>query len=204
MASDKPGKILIAMFELSGGTTQALKYEDIVVKVFEMFPKHFALRGHPQYPDSSDVHKPLYGPLKRKGLVRAANKAFSLTQSGVQTAEGLSNATSLAVEQSQDARRLPRDVGLELKRVLDSEAVRLSLEDKRDKILDTDFYRFIGCTVRTPKNDFLGRLTLTDHAIEVATQLEHPNRERSKHVAELWEFLKSKFRQQIQHRQEGR
>ena len=51
------------MYELAGGTTKSLKYEDIVVKAFERFPDEFALRGYPQFPDASDIHKPLYGLL---------------------------------------------------------------------------------------------------------------------------------------------
>ena len=52
------------MYRLAHGHTSALKYEDIVVKAFELYPEEFALRGYSQYPDSSDIHKPLYGPLK--------------------------------------------------------------------------------------------------------------------------------------------
>src|ERR1043166_4572614 len=76
---ERPEKILVAMHRLSSGTTKMLKYEDIVVEAFKVFPDEFALRGYSQYPDSSDVHKPLYGILKRNGLVRAAHKTFGLT-----------------------------------------------------------------------------------------------------------------------------
>jgi len=74
---ERPEKILVAMSRLANGSTKPLKYEDIVVQAFEMFPKDFALRGYPNYPDSSDIHKPLYGILKRRGLVRAAHKTFA-------------------------------------------------------------------------------------------------------------------------------
>ena len=57
---ERPQKILLTMLELSGGTTKSLKYEDIVVGAFKKFPDEFALRGYPEYPDSSDIHKPLY------------------------------------------------------------------------------------------------------------------------------------------------
>ena len=39
---------------------------------------------------------------------------------------------------------------------------------KREKILDTDFYNFLGCTVRTPPNDFLGRVNTTNDAVAAA------------------------------------
>ena len=47
-AQQRPLKILVAMHDLSGGTTKSLKYEDIVVRAFEMFPEEFALRGYPR------------------------------------------------------------------------------------------------------------------------------------------------------------
>lgn len=65
----RPEKILVAMYQLSNGTNQPLEYEDIVVKSWELFPDEFGLRKYVhKYPDSSDQHKPLYGPLKTKDL----------------------------------------------------------------------------------------------------------------------------------------
>ena len=61
---ERPEKILVAMHRLAEGGTEFLRYEDIVVKAFEMFPDEFALRGHSRFSDSSDIHKPLYGILK--------------------------------------------------------------------------------------------------------------------------------------------
>src|SRR2546428_11317269 len=97
----------MAMNTLSGGTSKPLRYEDIVVKAFQMFPQDFALRGYPQYPDSSDIHKPLYGPLKRAGYVLAGNKQFRLTQKGLERATELVSANE---KRSTDSGiRLTRD-----------------------------------------------------------------------------------------------
>src|SRR2546427_2857328 len=111
---ERPGKILVAMLKLSNGTTKSLKYEEIVVKAFQLFPDEFALRGYPQFPDSSDVHKPLYGVLKRGGMVRAANKTFSLTQRGVETAHRLVESAGQTLERARSADRMTRDVQLEV------------------------------------------------------------------------------------------
>src|SRR5881409_1228386 len=86
----RPDKIIIAMYDLAGGTSKPLKYEDIVVKAFELYPQDFGLRGYPKFPDSSDIHKPLYGPLKRAGYVLAGNKQFRLTPKGLERARQLS------------------------------------------------------------------------------------------------------------------
>ena len=50
---ERPQMILVAMLRLSKGKARPLKYEDIVVEAFKLFPDEFALRGYPEYPDSS-------------------------------------------------------------------------------------------------------------------------------------------------------
>src|SRR5215218_4954725 len=87
---ERQEKILQAIYEVSGQTTRACAYEDIVVQAWKMWPEEFGLRGYVnEHPDSSDLHKPLYGPMKRDGLVRSANKKFSLTPAGLEAAERL-------------------------------------------------------------------------------------------------------------------
>lgn len=81
------------MFQLSGGGNLPLEYEDIVVKSWQLFPEEFGLRKYVhQYPDSSDQHKPLYGPLKDKGYVLSGNKKFRLTEKGIAYANELERA----------------------------------------------------------------------------------------------------------------
>lgn len=197
---DRPNKILIAMHTLSKGTTEPIKYEDIVVTAFRLFPADFALRGYPQFPDSSDVHKPLYARLKSGGFVRGAEKSFALTPRGVQEARTLMEGGAKA-EDARDGRRLTRDKEDEVERMLVSDAVRLFDEGKRDRILDTDFYAFIGCTVRSEKKVFLGRLKTTEAAIKGASQIEWPTAAKATLLAEVWAVLKAKFEPMIAKRE---
>lgn len=199
---ERPEKILVAMHRLSKGTTKMLKYEDIVVEAFKMFPDEFALRGHPQYPDSSDVHKPLYGVLKRRGLVRAAHKTFALTTKGVETAQRLIANAGASLDDARSADRMTRDVQAEVDRMLASDAFAFFVNGKREKILDTDFYNFIGCTVRTPPNDFLGRVNTTTDAVDVAVRLGQPDRDAVERLAAAWLFLQQQFKPQINRRRE--
>lgn len=197
---ERPEKILVAMLELSNGTTRWLKYEDIVVKAFQRFPDEFALRGYAQFPDSSDIHKPLYGVLKRSGMVRAANKTFSLTLRGVETARRLLGRSELSLDQAKSADRMTRDVRLEVDRMLASAAYRLFLDGKAGRILDTDFYAFLGCTVRTPRNDFLGRLEATGAAVETAQRLGQPDTDAAEGLTKVWQFLREKFKDLVERR----
>jgi hypothetical protein len=196
---ERPEKILLAMRRLSNGATDFLKYEDIVVTAFRMFPDEFALRGHHEYPDSSDVHKPLYGILKKRGLVKAAQKQFALTARGVQVADrlmGAAGASSFA--KAQNAERLTRDVEAELERMLKSEAYRFFAASQADRILDTDFYAFLGCTVRTGKNDFIGRLRTASDAVATAKKLGKPDAGTAKVLEKLVKFLRKRFKPEIE------
>lgn len=190
---ERPEKILVAMHELAEGGTGFLKYEDIVVKAFEMFPDEFALRGYPQFPDSSDIHKPLYGVLKRQGLIRSANKTFALTALGTERATRLMAHAGKAIQQPRSADRLTRAEDAEIERVLKSAAMMLFLDGKRDRVLDTDFYAFLGCTVRTPRNDFIGRLNATTNAIKHAKKLSKPDPKAAKAMTELLDYLGERF-----------
>lgn len=199
---ERPEKILVAMLDLSGGSTKPLKYEDIVVKAFKLFPDEFALRGYPEFPDSSDIHKPLYGPLKREGFVRSANKTFALTPRGIDQAERLARngARPGAASRSEATERLPRDLAAEVDRMLGSAAARLFAEQQDGRILDTDFYAFVGCTVRTPRNDFLGRVRSTAVAVEAAASQKQPSPEASRFLRKLWSHLEARFADLIERR----
>ena len=195
---ERPEKILVAMHKLSEGKTTFVKYEDIVVKAFEMFPDEFALRGHPQYPDSSDIHKPLYGTLKRRGLVRAARKRFALTARGAEVAQRLVAQAGTSLHATRSPDRLTRDVQAELERMLASAAYDLWATGGKDRILDTDFYSFLGCTVRTSRNDFVGRMAASADAVSTACRLSEPDVATAQQLAALLEFLRHRFAAEIE------
>jgi hypothetical protein len=194
-ALTKPQKILVVMSDLSHGKARALQYEDIVVKAFEQYPEDFQLRGYPQYPDSSDVHKPLY-EMKRQGLVRAANKTFELTPQGLEAAHRLSHS------QTSNKDRLTKPEEQEINRIVNSAAFQFFQTGKASAILDTDFYEYLGVTVRTSKGDFQGRLSNVEQAIRAHAEKRHD--ELSTTLTKLHEFLTNKFREEIAARKRGR
>ena len=194
---ERPEKILVAMHRLSTGDTRLLDYDDIVVEVFRLFPGDFSLRKYPEYPDSSDVHKPLYGVLKKHGLIRAANKQFGLTQRGIEVAHKLTAKAGASLSQAETAERLSRPVELELERMLKSAAYQLHIEGRENRILDTDFYAFLGCTVRTQEGDFQGRLYASKKAIETASRLRKPSVQVANSLRTLMSDLERKFEREI-------
>ena len=149
-------KILLFMHELSGGTKKNFRYEDIVAGIFKKYPEDFHLRGYREYPDSGDlIHKPLYD-FKKKGMINASNKIFSLTDRGIEAAKKFKQALAGTSVVSED--RFSRAVENELSRIESLEGYRLFLDGKQDKISDSDLYNYLGATVRTDKNSFIGRM----------------------------------------------
>lgn len=181
-------KILSAMYDLSGGTTKPLKYEDIVVAAWKKYPQDFCLRGY-DYPDSSDIHKPIYGPLKSRGFVRTANKFFSITEHGLTYIKNLSQP-DFASEATDIRERLGRDEQQEVERILQSDAFAIFERGEKEKILDSDLYSFYGVTVRTGRNEFLGRVASVETAIKNAINI-HTNNPQFKILSQLVEYMRN-------------
>ena len=184
------------MLQLSGSSPKPLEYEDIVVKSWELFPEEFGLRKYVhKYPDSSDQHKPLYGPLKNKGYVFSGNKKFRLTEKGIAYATDLEKAWKGLAPVGKTVNkpdRLSRDKETQLKRICGTEVFKLFAEGKNDSILDTDFYTYLGVTVRTERHDFQGQLKTVTDAVEDAARIA--NDPRYALAAQLHSFLVEKFK----------
>jgi hypothetical protein len=158
-------KVFVSLYRLSGEDRRKVRYEDIVVQVFKDYPADFHLKGYPDFPDSGDaIHKPLYD-YRKKGMVSASNKMFSLT------VHGLSEVSKLiAIEKGLPAvepghHRLERDATIEIDRIRRLECFRLFSEGKQDEIIDADLFDYLGVSVRTSKNDFIGRLKALKSAV---------------------------------------
>lgn len=181
-------KILISLYELSGKSKKSIRFEDIVVAAYKKFPQDFTLKGYPQYPDSGDlVHKPLYD-YKKKGLIQAGNKMFALTEKGLVAVEELQKAIS--GKKIKETSRLPRDVEKETNRIIKTQSFRLFVEGNSN-LLDTDFYDYLGVTVRTGRNDFKGRLRTVEDAIKAVNKEKDPI---YKKLSEYHQFMMGKFK----------
>lgn len=192
IALTKWQKILATMFDLCGGAAKPLQYEDIVVEAFRKYSEDFQLRGYPQYPDSSDAHKQLY-EMKKKGLLRTANKTFELTERGLEVAKQMFHDPS-AVNKN----RLTKQEESEIKRILTSAALGFFKAGQGNLILDTDFYDYLGVTVRTSRGDFQGRLSNVKHAVQA--HAEKRKDEVSLALTNLHDFLTERFKEEIEYR----
>jgi hypothetical protein len=165
-------KILVVLYELSRGTTKNLHYEDIVVALFKKYPKDFAMRGYPRYPDSEGVNHEFYrGDMKKSGKINYSNKIFSLTDKGLNYVEKLFDSST--DKKTVHAEKLSRFANKEIERIRRTEGFKLFVESKTEKLTDTDFYTYLGTTPRTLKNDFLGRLNTMNEAIRELGEREN-------------------------------
>lgn len=190
-------KILISLYQLSNGTTKQVRFEDIAVQTYKNFTADFQLKGYPQYPDTGDIiHKPLYSELKKGGYVLSGNKYFSLTPKGITYAKKVLRISETDTSSSKKSQvKLTADQQKELDRLKTSSAVELFIKGKGEEILDIDFYSYLGVTVRTNKNAFLGRLSAVEDAINAT---KGKSDELYAKLRECHEFLLSKFKENIE------
>lgn len=191
----RPEMVLLAMFELSKKGGRRMKFEDIVVKTFQLYPEHFHLRGYPQYPDSGDtVHKPLYSTLKPKGLIQSGNKVFSITDRGLDVAKRL--AKEVNGKTKLDESRLSRSSLSEIGRMKKTEGFLIFLKGEKTQIVETDLYSHLGANVRMNSPEFKGRLSAVESALEEAGK--HESRDMMiKKLIDYHFFLMKKFRELI-------
>ena len=188
----KGEKILLFMYEHGDKGKTRIRYEDIVVGIFKKYPQDFHLKGYTEYPDSGDlIHKPLYD-FRKKGYVNAVSKVFSLTDRGIEFAKQLTGKSVAA----PTGDRLSRSASAEVVRIKSLEGFLLFLKEGGEQQSENDFYNYLGVTVRTPKNAFLGRLQ-TMEAV-VSELKEHSDDRLYESIRNYQEFLMEKYQKIIQ------
>ncbi len=192
-------KRLIVLYELSDGGKKRVNYEDLAVGLWKKFPKDFHLKGYLDYPDTS-IHRPFY-TLRKLGMVDVREKIFLMTKKGVTEAEKAIRR-SMGAKPEDDSAKLSRDVENEIKRLSNSEAFRLYCDGKKESILDTDFYTYLGTTVRSRRSDFQGRMRAVFDAIKSADspKAEKNVRGLARELYKLHSYLMQRFKEDIDYK----
>lgn len=182
----KRDKLLIVIYEMSSAKQSTLKYEDIFVKAFKKYPDDFHLRGYPQYPDTGDsTQRPLYG-LRKDGLIKVHNKFVALTEKGMTYARQVIKTECQSPKQS--LKKLSRDIMSEIDRIKNTDAFHLFVTDKKEQIVDTDLFSYLGTTVRTERTDFRARIKTIKDVIKAISADES-----FKIIVDLNKYLFEKF-----------
>ena len=183
-------KILLFLYE-SGKDIPKKRfvYEDISVGLFKKYPDDFHLKGYPEYPDSSDSSQRLLYEFKKRGYVNAANKIFSLTDSGLEFAQKILDRKSSAVDISSIGRH-SRATIVETNRIKKLEGFVLFVEGKANQLTEGDFYNYLGITARTSSSTFSGRMKSIETSMNEIK--EYKNDPLFSKIIEYHEFLISK------------
>ncbi len=183
-------RVLLALACAADHTQAAVPYEEIVLNSWRMFPERFSLRRHPEFPDSNDQNKSLYGPLKKDGLVLSlGDMTFRLTDAGIDRAIALGDVIG-RIEQKSAVDRVSRDEERLLRSVATSEARAKWSRGQRDDIVDFDARSFFGITAATPDQERCVRVQTAKDAIERA---EYAKFSGASELRELFEFLTEEF-----------
>ena len=166
----KAYKILFTIFKMSDSKKVALKYEDIIVETFRLFPDDFHIQYYPQYPDSDMFRRAIYFDLREKGYLRIAKKECILTDQGIAIAIKLqkiiSGKSSSTVKSDSDA-----NTRRELNRILNLPGYKMYMNDKLNELIDQDLYDFYKITVKTSPIEKFGRINQTNRMIEYSLKL---------------------------------
>jgi hypothetical protein len=192
-------KVLLTLYRLSREGRKKVRYEDIVVQAFKDYPTDFQLKGYPQFPDSGDaVHKPLYD-YRKKGMVSASNKMFSLTPHGLTEVQRLQAIEGGKPPSARLGHRIERDSQIELERVKHLEGFKLFLSDRQGEIVDSDLFEYLGVSVRTTRNDFIGRLEAVKSAVLDISEA-NPNDPVLGAITRFHQFMMDRFANEISYK----
>jgi hypothetical protein len=179
--------VLLALFEASNGSLAKVPYEEIVLLAWKKFPSSFGLRNHPEYPDSSDIHKRLYQTLVPNGhAVSLGHKVFRLTEKGLSRGSKLLGVSAAP----QSGGRLSRGQELFLRHAGSTRAYQIWLADKADELVDYDarlFFQF------GPTSTFNQRRQRFEAAIETLEQARRLKLERGDKLLALARYLGKRF-----------
>jgi len=184
----KKDKILYTIAKMYNEKGRLLRYEDILVNVYENFPQDFQIRFYPQYPDTDTIRRALY-QLIPEGYIRIANRNCALTKEG--KVQG--NKIIMIVDGGnvQIDGRKDSNYNTEIKRLLRLEGFGMYQNKKLDKIIDQDFYDLFKSSVRTKPLELRGKIKQID---EIIKRYSNDNSILSKILLEYSSFLQNKFR----------
>ncbi len=184
-------KLLIVIYRMSLKQKSPLKYEDVYVKAFKKYPNDFQLRGYPDYPDTELMSKKIYD-LRKNGALQVHRKFITITEKGKTVAEKLLQSGTTNSNNDALSKSLSRDILNQLERIQNTDAFLLFTDDKKDQIVDTDFFAYLGTTVRTERTDFRARIkTVQDVIDNIKASDEY------KIIVELHTYLFEKFKDLI-------
>lgn len=187
----KSEKIITVLYEMSLKEKGNLKFEDVIVVLFKKYKNDFHLRGYPEYPDTSNQS---FYTLKSNGLLMMQNKFISLTGKGLEVAKAL--LENDYIDDPEKSKKMSRDIVNEIHRITKTDVFYLFTSNQKEEIVDTDFYGYLGTTVKTERVSFDARLKIIKNVVSILSELgEH------KDIIKMHFYLIDEFKKLINDKQ---
>jgi|SRR3989338_406904 len=141
-------KILLAIYELDKNKLNIKKItkEEMVIKVWKMFPSDFCIKGYPQYPNA-DISK-YVTKLFKENLLKGSFYNYILTPKGKEYAEHISNKDGIGGKVTPISSS--RQIESEIKRIKGSKVFQLFLKGEKElEFLESDLFDFLGTSSRS-------------------------------------------------------
>jgi len=191
---NKGDKILLAIDELSkkrkiGGK---ITKEEMVVKVWKMFPNDFCIKGYPQYPNS-DISK-YVTRLFKENLLRGSFFNYTITEKG---REYVKNRLLKGSVKSKDILSIPRQIESEITRIINSKVFKLYLTGETN-FIESDLFDFLGTSSRSfsdsNKTAFISKFNLISKEIISFCEKNKDQQKELEKIILLWHILLNKFK----------
>ena len=189
----KSDKILLAMvsYQENNGSSKKMSVEDVAVKAWKLFEDDFSLRGYPNYPNA-DIQKYIT-KLFDESWVKGGVQNYLVTSKGLERAGRLDSK----YKKSSSSRNVRREVEQEVSRIQKLKLLKEYEKNASINLRIPDFLKFLGTTSQIlrakDRNLFKTRFKLIDE--DVMRFIEEEEVSKSKQIIELWDKLKSKFKE---------
>jgi hypothetical protein len=184
--------VLLAIYRVSSGTIKRVPFEEIVLRAWRDFPKHFSLNNYPEYPDAYPVSKRLSSDLVTSRLVTSVSKeVYRLTYKGLDNAKELEERLSNSqIERSSTKNILNREEADLIRYATRSRAFLTWKQGKKDDLIDYDVRVFFQFSTGTPVRERKRKIENMREAFEKAIELGLPEAEP---LNDLLQFIVKKF-----------
>jgi len=186
-------KILLAICELDkkrkGG--EKITKEDMVIKVWKMFPEDFCIKGYPQYPNA-DISK-YVTKLFKENLLKGSFYNYIITPKGKEYAERISTGRRPS---NKEIISSSRQVESEITRIKNSKVFQVFLKGEQD-FIESDLFDFLGTSSRSlgdsNKTHFISKYNLIMREVIPFCEKSKERNSEAKEILTLWNILLKKF-----------
>lgn len=187
-------KILLAVYELEKKRKigQKITKEEMVVKVWKMFPNDFCIRGYPQYPNA-DISK-YVTKLFKENLLKGSFYNYTMTEKGKKYAKTIISQGPI---KSKEIISVPRQIESEISRIMGSKIFQLYSQGNSD-FIESDLFDFLGTSSRSfgdsNKTAFISKFNLISKEVIPFCEKNRNKEPEAEKIISLWNILIFKFK----------